>query len=561
MDYRDTARGGRPGRHGRHAAAPRPVTVDADTAVDVGIPTFGGLTPVRELGRGSSAVVWLARSERDGALFAVKCLQPGAGLDADAVRREIRLSSESHEHLIGVHDLIPVIFPEGETIGLVMDYAAGGSLGQLVRYRGRLAVGEAVTVLIPMAQVLSYLHQRGTVHGDVSPGNVLLTGQGKPILSDLGLGRMVGDPQQEFAGTGGFMDPQEPADGSSLQPARDLYSLAALGWFMLTGTPPEEARGRPPLTLLVPEVPPSLAVVLEAGLHADVSERPTAAEFARAVFRCAAPEPVDLYGSVHPSVMPELLTMRSPERRKRLNIVRGLCRSVRASIGPAHGLTPRLPRRFQSSRFQSIGAGRNEAPKHPVQTADFAAGDRGNPALRRALLVCLPVVAILGVGVALATGSMPHIVPAVPAATVDPGNDVPAKVAGQLGSQDPVEAVRGLAALRSQALRTGSVALLTQVTVAGSPAAISDERLGAELTEAGVMLEGFATVISTAELRQGGTADAATVRVLSSSSAYQERTKSGAIVRTKPASEAQLLDLSLKRHEGAWRITDIRTPD
>ena len=75
-----------------------------------------------------------------------------------------------------------------------MDYAPGGSLRQLVGARGRLSVGETVTVLTPIAQVLAYLHGRGFTHGDVSPGNVLFTAHGKPLLADLGVARMVGDP-------------------------------------------------------------------------------------------------------------------------------------------------------------------------------------------------------------------------------------------------------------------------------------------------------------------------------------------------------------------------------
>ena len=83
--------------------------------------------------------------------------------------------------------------PPGRDLGLIMDYAAGGSLGQLVAGRGRLGPGETVTVLTPIAQALAYLHGQGFTHGDVSPGNVLFTAHGKPLLADLGVARMVAD--------------------------------------------------------------------------------------------------------------------------------------------------------------------------------------------------------------------------------------------------------------------------------------------------------------------------------------------------------------------------------
>ena len=79
-------------------------------------------------------------------------------------------------------------------LGLVLDYAPGGSLAELMASRGSLGAGETVTVLTPVAQALAYLHGHGFTHGDVSPGNVLFTAHGKPLLADLGVARMVADP-------------------------------------------------------------------------------------------------------------------------------------------------------------------------------------------------------------------------------------------------------------------------------------------------------------------------------------------------------------------------------
>ena len=121
-----------------------------------------------------------------------------------------------------------------------MDYAPGGSLAQLVASRGKLSIGETVTVLTPIAQVLGYLHANGFTHSDVSPGNVLFTSHGKPLLADVGIARMVGDVAAVPGhGTRGFMDPA-PVDAvrAGLQPERDVYSVAALGWYCLTGDVP-----------------------------------------------------------------------------------------------------------------------------------------------------------------------------------------------------------------------------------------------------------------------------------------------------------------------------------
>ena len=122
---------------------------------------------------------------------------PGRGDVEDSVRREIRiLSVLDHEHLVKARDVVRLDGVAGGRLGLIMDYAAGGSLGQLVAGRGSLGPGETVTVLTPIAQALAYLHGQGFTHGDVSPGNVLFTAHGKPLLADLGVARMVADARR-----------------------------------------------------------------------------------------------------------------------------------------------------------------------------------------------------------------------------------------------------------------------------------------------------------------------------------------------------------------------------
>ena len=295
-------------------------------------PQVSGYAVGRLLGTGSSAAVWLATEQRTGRDFALKCFRApgerarsGEAMTEHAVRREIRiLSVLEHEHLIRSHDAVRLAGgPEGGT-GLLMDYAPGGSLAALVGARGRLSVGETVTVLTPLAQALGYLHSKGFTHSDVSPGNVLFTGQGKPMLSDVGVARMVGDPADRAGyGTPGFVDPL-PVDAvrAGLQPGRDVYSAAAVGWFCLTGSAPQRTADRPPLSLLVPDVPKELAAVLEAGLNEDRRLRPTALALATEVYRSAPPLPVDLASAVHPTVIPELLTRRSAAVQKPADRVR-----------------------------------------------------------------------------------------------------------------------------------------------------------------------------------------------------------------------------------------------
>src|SRR6478735_5734082 len=290
-------------------------------------PEVPGYDVGRLLGCGGTAAVWLATEHVTRRDVALKCLAatgpPEPGDAEEAARREVRiLSVLDHEHLVKVRAVVRVRHGAGGTgLGLVLDYAPGGSLAELLAARGSLAPGEAVTVLTPLAQALAYLHGNGFTHGDVAPGNVLFTAQGKPLLADLGVARMLADPREPSRpGTDGFRD-RAPVDAvrAGLQPEGDVYSLAAVGWFCLTGRAPEPEPQRPPLPLLVPGVPARLAEALEAGLRTDRRQRPSAAELAAAIFRSAQAEPVDLSVSVHPTVLPQLLTRRSlpPGARER----------------------------------------------------------------------------------------------------------------------------------------------------------------------------------------------------------------------------------------------------
>ncbi len=339
-------------------------------AVGSAAPEVPGYDVGRLLGRGGTAAVWLVTERSTGREFALKCFDPGgeAGENdggtvdreaEEAMRREVRiLSALDHDHLLRAHTVLRLQWPRSgsddkEALGLVLDYAPGGSVADLVTGRGRLGAGETVTVLTPIAQTLQYLHSHGFTHGDVSPGNVLFTAHGKPLLADVGVARMVADAGAgRVAGTEGFSDPA-PVDAlrAGLQPERDVYSLAALGWYCLTGRVPVPDAGRPPLPLLVPEVPAALAAALEAGLDEDRRRRPSAAELAAAVYRSTAAEPVDLSVSAHPSVAPHLLTRRTlprSARERRAKRLRGWLR--RRFMGTAH-----LPGRDANAAPAALG--------------------------------------------------------------------------------------------------------------------------------------------------------------------------------------------------------------
>ncbi|MFE4835079.1 protein kinase [Arthrobacter sp. NPDC056691] len=624
-------------------------------------PAVAGYSVCRRLGRGGSADVWLVSQDTTGVKLALKCFgRPGSGESgsgeagsgessnaADAhpamareedVRRELLVMSVlDHEHLVKAYGVVETDEPAGGGFGLLMDYAAGGSLQQLVTARGSLGVGETVTVLTPIAQVLGYLHGKGFTHSDVAPGNVLFTAHGKPLLADLGVARMVGDASGVPAEhTDGFADPA-PVDAvrAGLQPERDVYAAAALGWYCLTGQPPPPSAVRPPLSLLVPDVPAELAAALEAGLSDDRRQRPPAAELATAVYRSAAAAPVDLSRSVHDTVLPELLTRRpvAPSggrlkkrlfawgrRLKTVGWVRALGRlssrgAPAASLprpaardaGDRHGVRhaavrPAAARRTvrhatvrpvaasQAPRHSTVrhSAARpvaaSQAPRHSAarHSADGQhAGDTSRRLVAAGGVLTAAVLSgavLLGLpGAARDSGqAAPDSAPAAPESdqaaqeavlpTGSPGSSqgaaaqeagLPDDVRRRLAAKDPVEAVLGLAQLRSLALREGRLDLLDAVNAPDTPAQAADERIRAGLAKSGTLLAGFSTSLSAVRRLPESTAARAVVSVTSSTSAYKEQSAAGAVVATGARQQGIRLRLVLVKAEGRWRIADI----
>lgn len=568
-------------------------TAPAAAAIPGTRPVVVGYQVDRELGKGGSAAVWLVSEKSTGRSFALKCLQAGPDHSSteESIRREIRiLSALDHPHLVKAHDVVTPAGAGGGTWGLVMDFAAGGSLAELVGTRGKLTVGETVTVLTPMAQVLAYLHSQGFTHSDVSPGNILFSGQGKPLLADLGISKMVGDAVAVSGyGTLGFVDPAvDNPFRAGLQPERDVYSLAAVGWYCLTGNPPPETARRPPLTLLVQGCPPELAAALEAALNDERRLRPTAREFATAVYRSAEAAPVDLAAAVHPTVIPELLTRRSlpPQEHPLVRFIGHRAwrrrygewrrRFIRhpATAAPGAGSAPLL------GLNAAVPANDGQETRRGLRAVRRRGWPRLLPVAGLALMLLLTGAGIsrwlpevsgdasashaeAGNASPRAGGVIPGASPASDSSTGLPGDlpaDIPQEIREQIDSGAPDQAVRGLAWLRSTAFSSGRHELLSEVNVKGSGAAEADARTAAVLATSGHRLAGLTTMLSKVDTERESTADRAVLSVTASTSAYKELDASGALVANLAAGGEEQLRLVLLLVDGRWRIQEILPP-
>jgi serine/threonine protein kinase, bacterial len=207
--------------------------------------TFAGFTILRVLGAGGMGTVYLAAHPRLPRQDALKVLPTQWAADPQYRARFLReadlTASLSHPNILGVHD-------RGEYDGqlwISMDYVGGTDASRLVRehHPDGLPADEALEIITAVASALDYAHQRGLLHRDVKPANILLDPQEQRIfLADFGIARLIDDPSGLTAtnmavGTMAYAAPEqlrgEPLDGRT-----DQYALACTAFDLLTGAPP-----------------------------------------------------------------------------------------------------------------------------------------------------------------------------------------------------------------------------------------------------------------------------------------------------------------------------------
>ena len=197
----------------------------------------------RELGQGGMAIVYLARDARHQRLVAVKVLRPELASEIGAERflLEIRLAAGlTHPNILPVHD-------SGEADGLlfyVMPYIEGESLRQLLDRTGPLPIHQTLEIASGVGSALDFAHQRGIVHRDVKPENVLLHDAGA-MVADFGIGKALSEATGSglteagmTLGTPAYMSPEQATGETKVDGRTDVYSLGCVVYEMLGGEPP-----------------------------------------------------------------------------------------------------------------------------------------------------------------------------------------------------------------------------------------------------------------------------------------------------------------------------------
>lgn len=221
---------------------------------------------LERIGEGGFGEVFRAEHEVLGSIVAIKVPRDGTGLTA--LRHEgVVQASLKHDNIVATRELSISYDPPF----IVMDYIDGDSLAELLRREGPLSWRRASRVLLEVAYALDHAHQRGVVHGDVKPANILVEPgrEGRVLLTDFGLGRVFEGPQgnlqisrslelatsgAEVQGTIRYLAP-ELLRGETADERADVYSFGVLLFETLTGGLPE---GREVPSDLAPKVPEAL---------------------------------------------------------------------------------------------------------------------------------------------------------------------------------------------------------------------------------------------------------------------------------------------------------------
>ncbi len=194
-----------------------------------------GVRIERLIGQGAFGQVWMGRDLNTGREVAVKFYLHRGGVNWSLLSREVK-------HLVNMSTgrfIVQVLTVgwEAEPPYYVMEFLENGSLEDLIRQRGRLSVGEAVSLFREIAEGLNYAHGKGVLHCDLKPANILLDHDWRPRLADFGQSRMSHE-QSPSLGTLFFMAPEQADLAASADARWDVYALGAILYTMLIGTPP-----------------------------------------------------------------------------------------------------------------------------------------------------------------------------------------------------------------------------------------------------------------------------------------------------------------------------------
>ncbi|MGA7982388.1 MAG: serine/threonine-protein kinase [Chromatiaceae bacterium] len=240
------------------------------------------------IGHGGMSTVYLAEQESLGREVALKVMSTTLVADAEFQQRFLNegriVARLRHPNIVVVYD----VGFQAQCYYLAMSYLSGGTLKE--RVNAGLGLAEKLAIIRAIGDALGYAHDRGIVHRDVKPQNILFDEDNSPVLTDFGIAKsIVGDTKLTTTGTTfgsiPYMSPEQ-AKSAAVDHRSDLYSFGVVFWELLTGELPYTAETQFALafkhaTQPVPDLPPTLA------------------KFQPVLNRLLAKSPGDRFASIH----------------------------------------------------------------------------------------------------------------------------------------------------------------------------------------------------------------------------------------------------------------------
>jgi serine/threonine protein kinase len=347
--------------------------------------SLGDYDLLTRIGVGGLCEVYRSRHRSTGALVAVKILPEETARKEILLRRfeqEFRVASRlDHPNIVRALDFQQL---PGQPPFLVMELVEGESLAEKVEREGRLAEEMALHLMAGACQGLHHAHERGVVHRDIKPDNLLLTAQGEIKITDFGLVKeLLGDQGLTATGRGlgtpHYMAPEQFRNARTVDPRADIYALGATLYTLVTGTLPfggespleawirkKEANLKSPRAI-VPSLSPHVERAILRALEGDPQLRQSSClELLRELRgpEAAPPAPIEKWYVRYESQEGEQYVVSQPREKLRRYLDEGLFRnaiSVGISPSPTGPFLP--PEQYEEFRRPTSPPGETNAPK------------------------------------------------------------------------------------------------------------------------------------------------------------------------------------------------------